>query len=85
MKNFQFSWRQGLDTSFDFDYLGLFFILDLAFCNGAFNGIKQFFSVKGLERKSIAPAFIAFTLIGISPCPVIKTIGIVSLLAAITS
>ena len=33
-------------------------------------------SRNGLVRKSMAPAFIARTDIGMSPCPVMKTIGI---------
>jgi len=41
-------------------------------CATAFNSSS---SSNGLGRKSSAPAFIARTLIGTSPCPVIKTIA----------
>ena len=40
------------------------------------NGVEQILSRKGLVRNSTAPAFMARTLIGMSPWPVMKMMGI---------
>jgi hypothetical protein len=41
-----------------------------------FDRVEQFLFAESLVKNSTAPAFIARTLIGISPCPVRKMIGV---------